>query len=312
MQIFRGYKDVNQNFQDVVLTIGNFDGVHLAHKKIIEKVVARAKALGGTSIVYTFKPHPHRALSPGNQIQLINTYEEKLEFFSKLQVDIVIEEPFSREFSTISPEKFFREILVKHFSTKEVYVGYDFGFGKDRAGSLELLKKLCEDENVVCAVEQPLQIDNVICSSTKIRECIERGEIKMANKLLGREFFYSGLIVKGKGRGRTIGFPTANVHSESKLWVKEGVYATRAVHKGKIFKSVTNVGRQPTFNQDISLVPIVMETHIFDFDLDIYGETLEVRFVDRIRDEKKFASIDALVDQIKLDSLEAKKIIQSL
>lgn len=309
MQVFRGYTQVNQNFHNVVLTIGNFDGIHLGHKKIIEKVIERSKKIKGTSIVYTFKPHPHRALTPGNQIPLINTYEEKLELFEAMGVDVVIEEPFSREFSTNTPEKFFREILVKRFSTKEIIVGYDFGFGKDRTGSLDLLKNFCVKENVEISIEPPLKIGDIICSSTKIRECIERGEIKTANQLLGREFFYRGLVVKGNARGRTIGFPTANVHSEGKMWVKEGVYATRTKYKDKIFGSVTNVGRQPTFNSDVSLIPVTMETHIFNFNEFIYGETIEVQFVDRIRDEMKFSGVNELVTQIKKDSEIAKKII---
>lgn len=309
MQIFRGYTQVNQNFHNVVLTIGNFDGIHLGHKKIIKKVIERAKKNKGTSMVYTFKPHPHRALTPGNQIPLINTYEEKLELFDSMGVDVVIEEPFSREFSTNTPEKFFRDILVKRFSTKEIIVGYDFGFGKDRAGSLDVLKNLCMEENVEISVEPPLKIEDIICSSTKVRECIERGEIKVANQLLGRDFFYRGLVVKGNARGRTIGFPTANIHSEGKMWVKEGVYATRTKYNGKLFGSVTNVGRQPTFNEDTRLIPVTMETHIFNFNEFIYGESIEVQFVDRIRDEMKFSGVEQLVIQIKKDSEIAKKII---
>ncbi len=308
MQVYRGYSQVNQNFHNVVLTIGNFDGIHLGHKKIIEKVIENAKKINGTSIVYTFKPHPHRALTPGNQIPLINTYEEKLELFESMGVDVVIEEPFSREFSTNTPEKFFSDILVKRFATRKIIVGYDFGFGKDRAGSLDLLKKLCTQEKVEIIIEPPLKIGDIICSSTKIRECVERGEIKTANELLARDFFYRGLVVKGNARGRTIGFPTANIHSEGKIWVKEGVYATRTKHKGRVFGSVSNVGRQPTFNSDVSVIPVTMETHIFDFNEFIYGETIEVQFIERIRDEIKFSNVDQLVTQIKKDSEIAKKM----
>ncbi len=310
MKIYKGYQEIKETFSNTVLTIGNFDGLHLGHREIIGSVIDRAKAEKGTSIVYTFRPHPQQVLSPSRPHQMINTFDEKLDLLKSLGVDVVIEEPFSREFSTISPEKFFRELLVKKISAKAIYVGYDFGFGKDREGSLEMLQKLCKQEGVECHVIAPHKISGQTCSSSKIREHILAGEIKQANALLSREFFYRGVVVKGNGRGRTIGFATANVHTESQLWVKEGVYVTRTVCRGKAYKSVTNVGRQPTFHDDMTGIPIVVETHIFDFNEDIYGETLEVRMVDRLRDEMKFSSVDTLVAQIRKDVAKAKEILK--
>lgn len=308
MKIYRGHHEIHENFPKPVLTIGNFDGLHLGHRKIIESVIGRARAEGGTSIIYTFRPHPHLALSPGSAMQLLNTYDEKLEMIETMGVDVAIEEPFSREFSTIAPEKFLRDILLKRLSALAVYVGYDFAFGKDRAGSLELLKGFCEVEGVECNVIAPLKIGGEICSSTSIREHVQAGRIREANALLGREFFYRGLVVRGQGRGKKIGFATANVHTESLLSVKEGVYASRAAIGGKVFASVTNVGRQPTFNKD-EQVPVVMETHILDFDSDIYGETLEVRMVERMRDEVRFANVEQLVRQIQADVVAALEIL---
>ncbi len=310
MKLYRGHLEIHENFPKPVLTIGNFDGLHLKHRKLIQSMTERARVEGGTSIIYTFRPHPHHALSPGSAMQLLNTYDEKLEMIEAMGVDVAIEEPFSREFSTIAPEKFLRDILLKRLSALAVYVGYDFAFGKDRAGSLELLKEFCEAEGVECNVCVPLKIGGEICSSTSIREHILAGRIREANALLGREFFYRGLVVRGHGRGKKIGFATANVHTESLLSVKEGVYVTRAAIKGsadaKTYASVTNVGRQPTFNKDAQ-APVVMETHILDFDLDIYGETLEVRMVDRLRDEVRFSSVDQLVAQIRTDITKAKR-----
>lgn len=309
MQVFRGFSEIHQTFKRPIVTIGNFDGLHLGHRQIIQAVIDRAKKEGGTSIVYTFRPHPHLALTPAEDLKLINTYDEKLDLLREIGVDVVIEEPFSRQFSTITPETFFRDILVKRISAHAIYVGYDFGFGKNRSGSLELLEKLCKTEGIELYVAKPQKMTGEICSSTNIRDHLKSGNVAAANKLLGREFFYRGLVVRGKGRGHTIGFATANVHTESKLQVKEGVYATWAIYNGQRYKSVTNVGRQPTFNRD-ELAPVAVETHILDFDRDIYGETLEVRMVERLRDEKKFSGPQELVAQIKRDVEKAREILK--
>jgi riboflavin kinase/FMN adenylyltransferase len=308
MRVFKGYDEVKQAFPSPILTIGNYDGLHLGHRQIIQSVVDRARKAKGTSVVYTFRPHPHLALTPDEELQLINTYDEKLSLLAELGVDVVIEQAFSREFSTIEPEKFFRDILIKRLSVAVLYVGYDFGFGRNRSGSLDMLEKLCKAEGVELNVAKPLKVGGEICSSSRIREYIKSGDVAAANKLLGREFFYRGLIVRGNGRGHKIGFATANVHTESKLRVKEGVYATRAVIDGKVFPSVTNVGRQPTFNKDAQS-PVVVETHILGFDRDIYGSTLEVRMVARLRDEVRFDGIDKLVAQIKIDVEKAKTLL---
>ncbi len=308
MQIFHGYAEVNQAFPCPILTVGNYDGLHLGHRQIIESVVKRAREQKGTAVVYTFRPHPHLALTPNEELQLINTYDEKLDLLASIGVDVVVEQPFSREFSTITPEKFFSDILVKRLSAHAIYVGYDFGFGKNRSGTLEMLRGFCQAEGVELHVAKPLKIAGEICSSSRIRDHLKGGEVTAANMLLGREFFYRGLVIRGNGRGHTIGFATANVKTESKLRIKEGVYATLAVYKGQVFKSVTNVGRQPTFNKD-SAVPVAVETHLFDFERDIYGEVLEVRLVERLRDEIRFDGVESLVKQIRADIDIAKNIL---
>lgn len=308
MQVFHGFEEVNQAFPNPILTIGNYDGLHLGHRQIIEEVIARAKKQKGTSVVYTFRPHPHLALTPDHDLQLINTYDEKLTLLEEIGVDVVIEQSFSREFSTITPENFFRDILVKRLSAYAIYVGYDFGFGRNRSGTLDMLRGFCEEEGVELHVTKPLKMDGEICSSSRIRAYLKDGNVAAANRLLGREFFYRGLIVRGNGRGHKIGFATANVHTESKLRVKEGVYATWAVYKDTIYQSVTNVGRQPTFNAGFD-APVAVETHLFDFDRDIYGDALEVRMVARLRDEVRFDGVESLVRQIKLDVETARKIL---
>ncbi|MEW6057207.1 MAG: bifunctional riboflavin kinase/FAD synthetase [Bdellovibrionota bacterium] len=308
MKIFRGHAEVDQKFSCPIVTIGNFDGLHLGHRRIIEDVLKQARQKGGTSVVYTFRPHPHLALAPDEDLQLINTYDEKIDLLREIGVDVVVEEPFSREFSTNSPEFFFNDILVGKLSANTIYVGYDFGFGKNRAGSLELLKKLCAGRGIELVVTEPFKINGETCSSSRIRNYIKDGNVSAASELLGRPFFYRGLVIRGQGRGHKIGFATANVHTESKLRVKEGVYATFAVYGGKRYLSVTNVGRQPTFNKSDD-APVAVETHLFDFDQDIYGEVLEVQMVERIRDEVRFGGIDELVAQIRKDAEVAKKIL---
>jgi riboflavin kinase/FMN adenylyltransferase len=311
MRCFQGYSQINESFARPIVTIGNFDGLHRGHRQIIDEVLARARKEGGTSVVYTFRPHPHLALAPTEELQLINTYDEKVGLLGKLGVDVVIEEPFSREFSTLTAEKFVNEVLLKRLSAHALYVGYDFGFGKDRSGTLEVLQKLCAKEGLELHVAKPLKTDGEICSSSRIRDHIKAGAVAEAAKLLGREFFYRGVVTKGDGRGHKLGFPTANVVPESKLWVKEGVYATWAVHGDRRYRSVTNVGRRPTFIPETgeNRPPVVVETHILDFDQDIYGESLEVRMVARIRDEVRFSGIDALVSQIRLDIQRASELL---
>lgn len=310
MRVFRGHAEVSAALERPILTIGNFDGIHLGHREIIGSVMERARREGGTSVVFTFRPHPQEVLGPAQEIQLLNTYDEKLEQLASLGVDVVIEEPFSREFSTVPAERFFNDVLLKRIGANVVYVGYDFAFGKDRGGGMDLLRELCQRNGVELHVAKPLKVGDEVCSSSRIRGYLEQGDVARANLLLGREFFYRGLVVRGNGRGRKIGFATANVQTERKVRIREGVYATWAVHAGKIYPSVTNVGRQPTFNADPN-APVVVETHILDFDRDIYGEVLEVRMVERLRDEVKFSGVDALVVQIGRDVAEARRILKS-
>lgn len=307
-KIFRGFHEVKESLLRPVLTIGNFDGLHLGHREIITSIQNRAKEVGGTSVVYTFRPHPHRALRPNEKLPLINTYDEKLEILERMGIDAVIEEPFRRDFSTIEPEDFFRDVLLKKLSVHEIYVGYDFGFGKNRTGNLDVLAHLCQTKGVPLHVAKPLKIDSEICSSSKIREHLHTGKIQEANALLGREFFYRGVVVKGDGRGRKIGFPTANISIEDKLQIASGVYATNTICRGKAYKSITNVGLRPTFT-DGQNVPITVETNIFDFESDIYGEKIEVRFYQRVRSEKKFNSVDELKAQIQRDIADVKNFL---
>lgn len=314
MEIFRGIQKLERSLKRPVVTIGNFDGVHLGHRRIFEIAREKAKALGGECVAYTFRPHPQVALRPGTELQLLSTYDEKLELMATSGLDVVIEEPFSREFSTISPEHFFSDVLLKKLGVQAIVVGYDFAFGKERQGELEALELMCRHARVELTVVPPQRRDGEVASSSRIRQCLLHGDLKKATRLLGRDFSYQGAVIRGEGRGRLIGFPTANLKLESKLVLPYGVYATWAVvdaghfsREPQIFPSVTNIGVRPTFHT--GELPALIETHLLDQTIDLYGRILEVRFVDKLRDEMKFSGVDSLKEQIVKDVAKSREIL---
>ena len=307
MEIYRGIQQLTTSVVRPVVTIGNFDGLHLGHQHIVRLAVDKAKSLNGTSIAYTFRPHPQVALRPGANVQLLSTYDEKLQLLEELGVDIVIEEPFSREFSTVAPEQFFSDVLLRRLSAQAIVVGYDFAFGKERQGHLEVLKKMCENAGVELQIVPPQRVASEVASSSRIRQHLLSGEIGEANALLGRPFSYHGIVIKGEGRGRKIGFPTANLKLENKLALPYGVYATWAIVGGTSrYKSVTNVGVRPTFFEADPELPALVETHLLDTSQDLYGMTLEVQFVEKLREERKFDGVKSLIQQIQLDVISAR------
>lgn len=316
-EVFRGVETLTHSIPHPVVTIGNFDGVHLGHQHIIRLALEQAKKRKGQCVAYTFRPHPQEALRPESHIQLLSTYDERIELLERAGVDVIIEEPFSRRFSSTAPEQFFNEILLRKLSTEVIVVGYDFAFGKGRHGHLSVLETFCRGAGVELIVVQPQRFENEVVSSSRIRQYLTSGEIESANRLLGRPFSYRGIVMKGEGRGRKLGFPTANLSLENKLVLPFGVYATWAWMKGKKFPSVTNLGVRPTFhhtdqtNELGKELPALVETHLLDVSLDLYGQTLEVQFMHRLRDEKKFAGVNELKMQIALDAEQAKNSLSS-
>jgi riboflavin kinase/FMN adenylyltransferase len=310
MELVRGYHALARALTRPVVTIGNFDGVHAGHRRIVELTLEKARARGGAAVAYTFRPHPQVALRPEANVPLLSTYDEKLELLQAAGLDVVIEEPFSREFSTTSAEEFFTDVLLRRIGAEAVVIGYDFAFGKGRQGHLEALSAFCKQTGVELTVVPPLRVDGEIVSSSRIRQHLGAGEVDVAAHLLGREFFYRGVVIRGDGRGRKIGFPTANLsmeHLEQKLALPYGVYATRVVLEGETIDSVTNVGVRPTFQGS----PPLIETHLLDRDVDLYGRDLEVRFVRRLREEKKFQGIGELKAQIAEDVVQARRILKA-
>lgn len=315
MQFVRGISSFEATRDRAVLTIGNFDGVHLGHQRILQEVIAESKRTGGPACVYTFRPHPQEVLRPGTQVKLLTLYEEKIALLESFGIDVVVEEPFSQEFFTLSAREFFEKVIIRGFKAVSLFVGHDFAFGKNREGNLDLLMEWCREKKIRLTVVAPEESGNGIVSSTRIRTLLLEGKVSDAAKLMDRFFFYRGIVVKGDQRGRLLGFPTANLKLENKLALPHGVYATWAIldrggRREKI-PSVTNVGVRPTFGDgSAELLPVVVETHLIlpeGDSIELYGERLEVQFVDRFRDEKKFGSFDELKTQIRLDKDQARE-----
>jgi riboflavin kinase/FMN adenylyltransferase len=297
---------------EAVVAIGNFDGVHLGHQSILKKAQEYGKNRGLPVVVLTFNPHPTLELRPQSPMKLLMTYVEKRIQLEKLGADFCVEQPFNVDFAALTAREFFDEILMKALHSRVIIVGQDFAFGRKREGNTELLKQYCEQAGVVLDLAEPVMLDGKVVSSSLVREALSTGSLDEAAKLLGRPFFYRGEVVHGDKRGRTIGFPTANMKCEEKFPLLPGVYATSVFWRGQSHPSVTNIGKRPTFQQEneLSLIPLKIETHILDQTFDLYGEVLEVCFHHRIRDERRFSSVDELKAQIASDVNLAKKLLQ--
>ncbi len=300
MKIFYGLEGV-ESIKKPIITIGTFDGVHVGHQKILDAIVKKAQLLGGESVLLTFSPHPRLVLFPdSHQLKLIQTEAEKIEKLSKTGLENLIIFPFTFEFSRLTAMEFVRDILVNKLSIHTIVIGYDHQFGRNREGNIQYLKDVSTVYDFE-AVEIPAkEIDEVNISSTKIRKAIEIGDIERANLFLGVPFELNGTVIKGAQIGRTIGFPTANLFIEDpiKIIPVNGVYVVAVFLDEVRFKGVMNIGFRPTIDASLSKQ---IEIHIFDFEKDIYGMELKVEIVTRLRDEIKFDSKEALVEQIQQD-----------
>jgi riboflavin kinase/FMN adenylyltransferase len=312
MHVYKGMAELAQTPHNTVVTIGNFDGVHLGHQELIGRVKDHAARIGGTAVAITFRPHPHFVLRPSEAPLLINTYEEKAELLRRYGADLVIEQPFSREFSNITPDQFVSQFLVQGLATKVLYLGYDFAFGKERAGSVETIRRLAEARGIEIDEVPPFKVNGVPVSSSLIRKTLDEGDIPFVNQCLGRPFFLTGLVWRGEGRGRTIGIPTANLQTENRKYPRVGVYATRTYWRKAWYDSISNIGYNPTFKGDGTDLPLKIETHLFDFNEDMYGDEIRVEFYEFLRAEKKFNGVQELLAQIATDSSAARTILAKL
>ena len=305
MKVISSLENIKEPFAYAVITVGNFDGVHIGHQGLLKEVKKRADKMSGTSVVLTFEPHPLKVLKE-KKIPLITPFERKIELIEKLGIDVVICLPFTREFSKVSAREFVEEILLKKIGMKEIVVGYDYTFGHKREGNIDLLKKLGDELGFKVCILGPILVDNMIVSSTRIRNLIMEGELEKVKTLLNRYYQVSGEVIAGHDRGgRLLGFPTANLKLVNEVFPKNGVYVVEVIYNNKVYGGVTNIGFKPTFGNDA----LSVETHILDFDQNIYGKKIKLNFIKRLRNEKRFSSIEALAAQIKRDIEEARKIL---
>ncbi len=287
-------------------TIGNFDGVHIGHKKILTAIKKEAKQQGLSSCVITFHPHPQKVLQ-NIDIPLLVPIRERLKLLEEQGIDVVACYTFTKDIAKISAQDFVTDILVRKLNLKHLIVGPDFSFGRKREGNLSLLNKMGSEYGFDTEVVETALLDGEIVSSTSIRNLVREGNLIKAGKFLGYNFYIEGQIKEGEKRGRQIGFPTANLETDWDILPKVGVYATLANVGGTKHQSITNIGFRPTFGQN----ELLIETHIFDFNEDIYKKRMKVEFVDRVRDEQKFNGPEALVEQIKKDVEKVKEILST-
>ncbi len=297
MKIFHGTENANI-LRPTVLTLGVFDGLHLGHQDIMRTVVERSRVIGAVPTAITFDPHPRAVLHPESAPPLLQTLDQRLTNFEILGIEQAIVIPFDREFAAQPAEDFLSAIVRDRLHAKEVYLGKGFAFGKGRGGNIDLLRELSGKLGFVADEVKEVRLRGQRISSSKIRDLLAAGRINLARRMLGRPYGVEGVVIRGNRRGHTIGFPTANLKPHNRVIPRFGVYATATLIDGAWRKSITNIGVRPTFENDAE--PSI-ETYIFDFDGDLYGDVLRVRFLHRIRDEKKFTGIDELKCQIEMD-----------
>ena len=293
-----------------VATIGMFDGVHLGHKQIFEKLTSTAKAMGCKSVAITFDTHPRMVLHhDAYKLKFINSYQEKIQLIEDLGVDYLIFLPFTLEFSKLSTADFVKNVLIDTLSVKTLIVGHDNRFGNKENNNFNRLDDLSKQFGFDIIQAEVKTIDNHIVSSSKIREALDNGDIREANKMLGYSYQLSGKVILGNQIGRKIGFPTANIDMENdfKLIPSMGVYAIKVEWNQKFFNGMLNIGIRPTLN----INKLSIEAHLFDFNTDIYGQYIKVLFVDKIRDEERFNNLDELVVQLNNDKITATTILNS-
>jgi len=296
---------IDKKFNGSIITLGNFDGLHLGHQELIRKIILRAGETGGLSMVVTFRPHPLKILAPEKCPPLISIYEEKIQLLEKLGIDVLVKIPFTLDFSAMEPRDFVKNILVDLLGAKEIFVGYNYRFGKGRKGNILMLRDLGNELGFIVREVEQVSLNGEVISSTRIRQLLINGEVEHAARLLGRPYALCGIVVKGDGRGKGLGFPTANIVSRHSIIPSDGVYAVRLFVRDKYYDGIVNIGMRPTFDAK----SMAIEVHIFDFNEDIYGEELTVYFAGKIRDERKFGSAVALINQINADINSAKALL---
>ena len=293
-----------------VTTIGTFDGVHIGHQKILKQVVALAKKQGYVPVVLTLFPHPRMVLQKDDSIKLLNTIDERIDILKSLGIEAVIVKEFTTAFANLSARDYVKNILVDELNTKQIVIGYDHHFGKNRSANIKDLKKFAENYDFKVEEISAQDIKDVTVSSTKIRNALDKGEVALANSFLGYNYFITGTVIKGKGIGRTIDFPTANIYIKEsyKLIPNDGVYVIQSQIKNKTVFGMMNIGTNPTVDGKTRSI----EVNFFNFKEDIYNTELKIEFLKRLRSEQKFKNLEALKMQLKTDKVSALDYINTL
>ena len=306
MKIYKSIDEYNESKSSVV-TIGTFDGIHKGHQKIFNKVINASKQNNLSSVVLTFFPHPRIILNKYNDIKMIDTLDEKIEHLEKIGIENLIIHPFDKKFSLLSADQFIKEYLVEKLKLKHIIIGYDHRFGKGREASVSDLKEYSSEFNFIVDEIDAQEIEKIAISSTKIRNSINEGDLKTTKIYLGRFFSLSGKVVKGDGLGKQIDYPTANmlIEEDYKIIPKDGVYYIRTTIDNKLYNGMMNIGHRPTIGNKAKSI----EVNLFNFDRDIYDKVISVNVVVKIRDEKKFSSINALKAQLAKDEEHCLKLI---
>ncbi|HWY50991.1 MAG TPA: bifunctional riboflavin kinase/FAD synthetase [Chthoniobacterales bacterium] len=306
MEILRSIPELERLRGPVFLAIGVFDGVHRGHQAVISTSADHARATSGTPVVVTFDPHPEKVLRPVAAPHLLTATEHKIALIRALGVEHLLIISFDKQFAATEPEDFVEKLVAHSKPLREICVGHEWSFGKNRRGNLDLLKRLGAKSNFDVVGIPPVKINGAVVSSTAIRQAIEKGDLTKAAEMLGREYTILGTVTRGDNLGKKIGFPTANLSAHSEQFPPNGVYAAEARVEGELYRGVINLGIRPTVNSGKS--ERVLEIYLFDFNRDIYGHDVEVRFLKFLRPEKKFESLDALVQQIRHDVEQARPL----
>ena len=306
MKIYRSIEDYDEDKRSVV-TIGTFDGIHLGHQKILSRLIKSSKNKDLNSVVLTFFPHQRIILNKYNEVKMIDTLDEKIIHLNEIGIDSLVIHPFDKNFSLLSANQFIKDFLVDKLKIKHIIIGYDHRFGKGREASVTDLKNYADDYDFTVEEIKAQEIEKITVSSTKIRNSINQGDIKTTEKYLGRSFNLTGKIVKGDGLGKKINYPTANIFIEEtyKIIPKDGVYLVETIIEDKLFNGMMNIGHRPTIGTNVKSI----EVHLFNFNEDIYGKVISIKMISKIRDEKKFSSIEALKEQLVKDENYCLKLI---
>lgn len=309
MKLFHSINDF-QSTKKTILTLGTFDGVHIGHKKILERITQNTENGKYESLVLTFFPHPRMVLQEKSEIKLLNTIAEKTKLLEATGIENLVIHPFNESFSRLTAEEFVHSILVEQFHIQKIIIGHDHRFGRNRTANIDDLIAFGAEYGFEVEQISAQEIQDVSVSSTKIRKALNEGNMDLANEYLGYDYFLSGEVVKGKQLGRTIGFPTANIQIEEdyKLIPRNGAYVVKAIVDQKEVFGMMNIGFNPTVNGQKQTI----EVHLFDFDADIYGQKIEITLLQYLREEQKFGSLDLLIAQLNQDKKEALAFIEKL